>query len=121
MALEKQQFLLNIRGQEPLQAAAPFYCNFVSVARIGSDVQLEFIFLDINQLALLTEQLKKSGSNETQELVGKTVAKIVMNGANFVQIRDHMNTIFDALAAQLQISEVNNEPDARQSSNSGVR
>ena len=120
MALEKQQFLLNIRGQEPLNAAAPLYSNFVSIARIGSDVQLEFIFLDINQLALLTNKMKNSPTDEPQEIVGKTIAKIVMNGANFVQIREHINTVFDALIAELQL-EVKNEPDARQSSNSSVR
>jgi hypothetical protein len=112
---ENKQFLLNIRGEDPLQATSPYYSNFVSISRLGTDVQLEFIFVDINRLALLTEEARKSGTREPQEITGKTVAKIVMPGLSFIQIRDHLNTIFNALNEAIQPQEVNDElrTDAR--------
>jgi hypothetical protein len=120
---EKKQFLLSIRGEDPLQAGPPFYSNFVSIARLGTDVQLEFIFVDINRLALMTEAAKKTGNYESQEITGKTVAKIVMPGLSFIQIKDHLNVLFKALEEALQAQEVNDElsTDARPSSSSGVR
>lgn len=121
MTVDKQNFQLSIRGEDPLRAEAPYYSNFVSVSRLGSDVQLEFIFVDLNQLALLTERMKKAGVNEPQELVGKTVAKVIMPGLNFVQIKDHLNVIFDAINADLKITEVTDEPATRPASNSSVR
>jgi hypothetical protein len=105
MAEPKKHFLLNIRGQDPLQSDTPVYSNFVSVSRLGTDVQLEFIFVDINQLAVLAETLKSDPSTP-REVVGKTIAKIVMPGENFLQIREHLNVLFNALSELLHPSEV---------------
>jgi len=119
VATEKQHFLLSIKGQDPLASALPLYSNFLSVSRIGTDVQLEFIFVDINQLALLQGKMKETSSSEMPEVVGKTIAKIIMPGANFLQIREHLNTIFEALKVELQLGESVNEPNAH--ARSGVR
>jgi hypothetical protein len=120
VADEKQQFLLNIRGGDPL-LTSPVYSNFLSVSRVGTDVQFEFVFVDLNQMAQLADKLKKSGSNEPQELAGRTVAKIVMPGLNFYQVKDHLKTVFDALAVELMIVETENEHDALASKSSGIR
>lgn len=109
MAEEKKQFLLNIRGEDPLQAASPYFSNFASISRLGTDVQLEFIFVDINRLAQLTEAAKKSGNFEMQEITGKTVAKIVMPGLSFVQLKEHLDVIFKAIKDEIQAQEVNDE------------
>ena len=101
--------LLNIRGEDPLRALSPYYSNFVSISRHGADIQLEFIFVDINQLAVLGEAVKKGSlTGQPHEVVGKTVAKIVMPGQNFLQIRDHLNAIFQALVAEMPTQEVGN-------------
>ena len=121
MTLEKQQILLNVRGQDPLVANPPLFSNFVQISRLGTDVQFEFIFLDLNQMAQLADKMKKEGVQGPQEVVGVTAAKVVVNGLAFIQVRDHLNTIFDALAKELNLPEVKNESDARQSSVTGVR
>lgn len=116
MAEDHKQFLLTVRGQDPLDAHAPLYSNFVAIARLGTDIQLEFIFVDINQLALLTEAAKKGSiGNEPQQVIGKTVSKVVMPGHNFLQLKDHLNTLFSALTEELHNQEVRNvlSPDAR--------
>lgn len=115
MAEEKKRFLLNIRGDDPLRAHSPLYSNFVSISRLGSDVQLEFIFVDLSQMALLVENVKRSAVSGPQEMVGKTVAKIIMPGVNFLQIKEHLNTIFQALGEELHLLEVGDElsSDAR--------
>ena len=106
MAEEKKEFLLAVRGEDPVQAIAPLYSNFLSVSRLGTDVQLEFVFVDINGLAQLTERVRTGEVTGTQEVSGKTIAKVVMPGLSFVQIREHLNTIFVALAEALQAQEV---------------
>ena len=106
---EKKQLLLNIRGEDPLQAVSPMYSNFVAVSRIGAEVQFEFLFVDINQLAILIDQARKSESFERQDITAKTVAKIVMPGLSFMQVKEHLNEIFKALAEALQIQEARHE------------
>jgi hypothetical protein len=120
---ERKQLLLNIRGEDPLQAASPYFSNFVSISRLGTDVQLEFIFVDINRLALLTESAKKSENFGPQEITGKTVAKIVMPGLSFVQLKDHLDVVFKALKEALQTQEVNDElsTDARPNASPSIR
>jgi hypothetical protein len=120
---DKKQFLLNIRGEDPLQAASPYFSNFVSISRLGTDVQLEFIFVDINRLALMTETAKKSEGSAQLEIAGKTVAKIVMPGLSFVQLKDHLDVIFEALKQELKAQEVNDElsTDARSNASPSVR
>jgi hypothetical protein len=106
---EEKQFKVNIRGENPLDAQAPLYSNFLGISRLGTDVQLEFVYVDINQLALITEAMKRSTASGPQDIAGKTVAKIVMPGANFVQLQEHLNMIFKALKEELQTREVGDE------------
>src|ERR1700733_6759645 len=100
-----KQIMLSVRGENPLSPADPPYNNFVAVARLGTDIQFEFIFLDLNQLALYTEQVKKGEAAPEADFQGKTVAKIVMPGQSFIHVRQHLDQIFKALEDALQSQE----------------
>ena len=102
MAEEKKITQWQISGEDPLDAIAPTYSNFVGISRVGTDVQFEFIFLDLNQLAQILEQSKTAESSQRQVLTGKTVAKIVMPGINFVQVKGQIEKIMKALDAEVQ-------------------
>jgi hypothetical protein len=94
-----EQKILNfrVRGEDPVQAVSALYSNFLAVSQVGTDVQFEFIFLDLNLVASVLEQLKKAEQPSVPDLQGKTVAKVVMPAATFVQLRDHFETLFRAL------------------------
>jgi hypothetical protein len=110
VAEEKKITQFQISGEDPLQAVAPIYSNFVGISRVGTDVQFEFIFLDLNVLAQILSAAKAAETlpevPERQPLVGKTVAKIVMPGVNFVQAREQIELIMKALDEVIQSMEV---------------
>jgi hypothetical protein len=102
VAEEKKMTQFQISGEDPLRAVAPTYSNFVGISRVGTDIQFEFIFLDLNQLAQILEQSKTLDSPERQVLAGKTVAKIVMPGVNFLQVREQFEKIMNALEEEVK-------------------
>jgi len=103
VAEERRITQLQISGDDPLHTAViPTYSNFVGISRVGTDVQFEFLFLDLNQLAQILEHSKTAEITERQILVGKTVAKIVMPGVNFVQVKEQIEKIMKALEEELQ-------------------
>ena len=108
MTEEKKVVQFQIRGEDPIDAITPIYSNFVGISRVGTDIQFEFIFLDLNQLAQILDPTKEA-TTERQELIGKTVAKIVMPGLNFMQAKDQIDLIMRALSEALQTREVRNE------------
>lgn len=96
--------MFQIRGEDPLDAGPALYSNFVGVSRVGSDIQFEFVFVDLNQIATILEDRKKGGQVPTK-IEGKTVAKIVMPGASLVQVRGHINSILDIVEKNLRPQE----------------
>jgi hypothetical protein len=107
-----EQKIMNFRvkGEPPLQAGPALYSNFLAVSRVGTDVQFEFVFLDLNYMAAMLEQLKASDITVTPEVEGKTVAKLVMPAVTFVQLREQFEKVFAALEAELPaVPEVANE------------
>jgi len=109
---EEKTTTFQLRGQDPLQAVPALYSNFVAISRVGTDVQLEFVFMDLNQIAMILQARAESKGDEAkQQLVGKTVAKIVMPGACFLQVKDHINQIFGILEKALNGQEAENERD----------
>jgi hypothetical protein len=94
-----EQKILNFRvtGQSPVDAVSALYSNFLAVSQVGTDVQFEFIFLDLNLVAGVLKQLKEVENPTVPELQGKTVSKIVMPAANFLQLREHFENLFRAL------------------------
>lgn len=103
------QVRLQVKGQDSLQATPALYSNFLAVARVGGEVQFEFIFLDLNQLAVLMNAAKTTKATEQVDLVGKTVAKIVMPAANVVQLKEHLLGMFAEIEKDMKsLSEVDN-------------
>jgi hypothetical protein len=99
-----EQKILNfrVRGEDPVQAVSALYSNFLAVSRVGTDVQFEFIFLDLNLMAVALEQLKKADKPSIPDVQGKTVAKVVMPAATFIQLREHFENLFRALEEVIQ-------------------
>lgn len=99
---DSPKVMFQIRGQEPLEAGPALYSNFVAISRVGTDVQFEFIFLDLNQVAHLIDDNKQKvmttdASRKQESLMGKTVAKIVMPAASFIQIKEHIEKLFGSI------------------------
>lgn len=94
-----EQKVVNFRvsGQNPIEAVPALYSNFLAVSQVGTDVQFEFIFLDLNLVAGMLKQLKDLQNPDVPELQGKTVSKLVMPAANFLQLREHFENLFRAL------------------------
>jgi hypothetical protein len=99
-----------VKGQDPLKAGPPLYGNFLACSQVGTDVEFEFIFLDLNQVAHLIQELKASEVTFVPEVEGKTVVKVVMPAASFVQLREQFDKIFAALQGMAPaVPEVDNE------------
>jgi hypothetical protein len=84
-----------VTGDEPLNSPPPQFANFVAISHAGTEVQLEFIFLDLNTIA--TMALEKKGQDKPEKVRGQTVAKVVVPVANFLQLKDHLSTMFARL------------------------
>jgi len=98
-----------IQGQAPLDSTPALYSNFVAISRVGTEVQFEFVFLDLNQIAKMLAE-PKATSSELPAVQGKTVAKIVMPAVSFVQLKEQLAKIFEALEAILpRVPEAENE------------
>lgn len=107
---EQKVLNIKVKGEPPIQAVPAVYSNFLAVSRIGTDVQFEFVFLDLNYMATVLERLKGPEATGTVEVEGKTVAKVVMPGRTFVQVQEQLEKIFAALKVELQATpEVANE------------
>jgi hypothetical protein len=106
-----------VQGEPPVHAVAALYSNFVAISRVATEIQFEFIFLDLNQMASLLTEQQKSESTESPKVQGKTVAKVVVPAVSFIQLKEQLAKIFEALEASVpNVPEVENE---RRSSNAG--
>lgn len=99
---QEPQVLFEVRPQENLEADPPLFANFVAVAHAGTEVQFEFVFLDLNQVATAIQAAKatlsESGSGQPPtpiKIEGRTVAKIVMPVAAFRQVKNHLMGMFE--------------------------
>ena len=86
-----------VKGEPSVQAVAALFSNFLAVSQVGTEIQFEFVFIDLNQVANLLQQIRCVPSDATPTVEGKTVAKIVMPAATFVQLRSHFEKIFRVL------------------------
>jgi hypothetical protein len=94
-------------GEDPLLVSSPpIFANFLGISHAGNEVQFEFVFLDINQLATRFGQPNEderpgipAEQRKDVELRGKTVAKVILPAAAFVQLEEHIQGIFQRLAA----------------------
>jgi hypothetical protein len=98
---EKAILNFRVQGEPPTGGAAPLFSNFLAVSQVGTEVQFEFVFLDLNMLATKIEVVKAAGAQATPgNIEGKTVAKIIMPAAVFVQMKEHFDKILNALAQE---------------------
>jgi hypothetical protein len=115
-----KMLMIQVAGQPPLEAVPALFSNFVGISRVGAEVQLEFIFLDLNQVATMIQDAEKANSTEPlPPATGKTVVKIVMPSASFVQLRPHLEKIFKDIEKDMEALQQGGNPDAslRQSVN----
>lgn len=113
--LKQPHLMVQVTGQPALESVPALYSNFVGISRVGTDVQLEFIYVDLNDFAVLLLQAEKAGSTVVPTPIkGKTVAKIVMPALSFVQLQPHVDKMFKDIQAdfekqQQQLGEQANE------------
>ncbi|HZP32840.1 MAG TPA: hypothetical protein VFB23_05690 [Candidatus Acidoferrales bacterium] len=104
---------IQVQGEDPLSAVPPLFSNFLAISRAGTDVQFEFIFLDINQIA----SMFKENAVPTGPISGKTVSKVVMPAASVLQLKDHLVTLLQAIETdQARKAEDQNVGSSRASS-----
>jgi hypothetical protein len=90
---------LTVSGDDPRQAGSPSFANFVAISHFGSEVQFEFIFLDLNQLAMRVERVKNGKEPADGVFQGKTVGKCVVPVSAFLQLKEHLLSMFSRLEA----------------------
>ncbi len=98
---EQSSIVLQVGRDERFPPVLAAFANFVQISRVATEVQFEFLFVDINQLALTVQKAKESPTQEPEKLSGLTVAKVVLPGLSFMQVREHVNQIFDAIEKDL--------------------
>ncbi len=101
----KGPVMIKVQGESPMDAPAALYSNFLGIARVATDVQFEFVFLDLNQLAQMI-QIGQEASTTTP-VIGQTVAKIIMPAAAFVQLKDHITQVMSDIEKNLAQLEEN--------------
>jgi hypothetical protein len=89
-----------VKGEGPSGPAPALFSNFLAVSQVGTEVQFEFVFLDLNVLAEMLEKAKTEASTTRPTIDGKTVAKVVMPAAVFAQMKEHFDKILSALAQE---------------------
>ena len=101
---------VTVTGEDPLNAPLPQFANFVAISQAGTEVQFEFIFLDLNMIA--TMALEKKGQEKPEKLRGQTVAKLVVPVANFLQLKDHLSTMFARLEEATHVNNIKTHEEA---------
>jgi hypothetical protein len=104
------EILLQVKGEEPLNAPAALFGNFLSIARVGTDVQFEFVFVDLNVLAQMIQGAPTTASPTVgAPVTGQTVAKVIMPAASFVQLKAHLAQIFSDIEKEMaKVQEAQN-------------
>jgi hypothetical protein len=100
---EKTVVNFRVTGEGPAGPTQALFSNFLAVSQVGTEVQFEFVFLDLNVLAEMIGQQKAAPSElaaMTPTVSGKTVAKVVMPAAVFAQMKEHFDKIYNALAQE---------------------
>src|SRR6266404_2060876 len=91
---------VTIAADENRHSVVPTFANFLAVCSVGSDVQLEFMFVDLSELATQIEKAKTGEAPKDFTCTSKTVSKLIMPAASFVQLKAHLIQLFERLEAQ---------------------
>ncbi len=88
VASRQGMMLIQVRGEDPITAPPALFSNFLGICRVASDVQFEFVFLDLNQVVQIISAGQDKASTTPSPIRGQTVAKIIMPATAFVQLKD---------------------------------
>lgn len=92
---EEARILLEVKSDERFTPLTPVFSNFVQISRVATDVQFEFLFVDINTVATSLQKAGESSEGEPIRVQGMPVAKLVMPALSFIQVKDHLNHLFE--------------------------
>jgi hypothetical protein len=97
---------LKVKLEDPVTLSLPtLFANHVAISRAGTEVQFEFVAMDINVLAMKLAQLQSGEAEGPVELSGKTVAKVVVPLHFFMQLEGHLEQIFSAIRQEFALNE----------------
>jgi hypothetical protein len=99
-----RKITLEVSSDETLSPLHASFSNFVQISRVATEVQFEFLFVDINHVALSIEKARGSSEKEPVKLSGVPIAKVVVPAFNFLQLREHINQMFDAIEREFGIT-----------------
>jgi hypothetical protein len=101
---------LKVKMEDPTTQSVPtLFANHVAISRAGTEVQFDFVALDINVLAAKLAQLQSGEAENPVEVAGKTVAKVVVPLHFFMQLETHLQQIFSAVRKEFALNEVDDE------------
>ena len=84
---------LEVKSADPTLPAA--FSNFIAVSRVATEVQFEFIFVDISEVASIIEG--KQDKTDPAKMKGRTVAKVVVPALSVVQLKGHLAKMIEAI------------------------
>ncbi|MGB6459602.1 MAG: hypothetical protein WBG02_06510 [Candidatus Acidiferrum sp.] len=106
---DKPELRFQVKGQDFREAGPALYSNFLAVSRVGTDVQFEFVFLDLNVIATMMKA-DRDDKSSLPEVTGKTVAKLVVPAAVVVQMKEHLTRIIEDIENEMaKAREAQNE------------
>lgn len=91
----RQRVELRVALEDPREVSVPtLFANHVAISQAGTEVQFEFVAIDLNSIATKLTEVTENDSAGPAEIVGKTVAKVVVPLHVFVQLEGHLQGIF---------------------------
>ena len=89
---------LKVNFEDPVSLSVPtLFSNHVAISRAGTEVQFEFVAVDLNVLATKVQRHANEGEEGPIEITGKTMAKIVVPLHVFLQLESHVLGMFQAI------------------------
>jgi hypothetical protein len=92
---------LKVQYGDPKESPSPLYSNHVGISRVGTEVQFEFVFVDINKIALRLQDGPSSDDSGAVEVQGNTVAKLILPLHVFIQMESHLQMMFESLRNEI--------------------
>jgi hypothetical protein len=109
LASRQGMMLIQVTGEDPITAPPAMFSNFLGIARVANDVQLEFVFLDLNQVVQIINAGQEKVSATPPTFKGQTVAKIIMPASAFVQLKEHLAKLMADIEKEMgQLGEAQN-------------
>lgn len=98
---EQHVVLLTVKKDEHSALTPALFSNFLQISRVATEVQFEFVFVDVSDLAQALQKAKESEPGKDCVVHGRTVAKVVLPALNFMQVKEHIYGILNAVEQEL--------------------